>query len=109
MSLDVAYNSEEDRLVICVVDATKVTRVFDAGLAVLMLLASRLEQFRVRLILVGNIVRLKLDTLPVPLRRVVCISCDQLPDSEEVEAEFGVWERGPFSSRIQQYRRGLAQ
>jgi ABC-type transporter Mla MlaB component len=97
-------------LVICVIDATKVARVFDSGLAVLMLLASRLEQFRVRLVIIGDIAGLKLDTLPAPLlRRVVCISCDRLPPVEELVADFGGCERDGCSSRSQQYLRGLGQ
>jgi ABC-type transporter Mla MlaB component len=64
----------DDALVVCVIDATRVTRVFDSGLAVLMLLASRLAQFRARLIIIGNIAGLRGDTLPLPLRRAVGMS-----------------------------------
>jgi ABC-type transporter Mla MlaB component len=98
MSLDLAHYPEEDRLdltiegsldltltsqileacelvdkelAVCVIDATRVTRVFDSGLAVLMLLARRLERFRARLIIIGNNAGLKLDTLPAPLRHAV--------------------------------------
>ena len=98
MSLDVAYYPEENRLdltidgnldltltrqildackfvddglVTCVIDATRVTRVFDSGLALLMLLASRLAQFRASLIVIGDVPGLRRDSLPTPLRSVV--------------------------------------
>jgi anti-anti-sigma regulatory factor len=98
MSLNVAHYPEEDRLdltiegnldltltsqimeacefvdhglAVCVIDASRVTRVFDSGLAVLMLLAERLAKFRARLVIVANDARLKLDTLPAPLRYAV--------------------------------------
>jgi len=99
MSLDVAHYPEEDRLdltiegnldltltsqileackfvdnglAVCVIDATRVTRVFDSGLAVLLLLARRIVKFQARLVIIGNNAGLKLDTLPAPLRYAVC-------------------------------------
>ena len=58
-----------------VIDTTRVTRVFDSGLAVLLLLARHLAQFKARLIIVGNNAGLKLDTLPAPLRHAnVCLT-----------------------------------
>jgi len=52
-----------------------VTRVFDSGLAVLLLLARHLAQFKARLIIVSNNAGLKLDTLPAPLRHAnVCLT-----------------------------------
>ena len=102
MSLEVAHYPEEDRLdltiegnldltltsqildvcecvnnslKVCVIDATRVTRVFDSGLAVLLLLARRLAQIKARLIIVGNNAGLKLDTLPAPLRHAnMCLT-----------------------------------
>ena len=99
MSLNVAHYPEEDRLdltiegnldltltnqivdackfvdsglAVCVIDASRVTRVFDSGLALLMLLSNRLSQFGARLVIIGNDTGLKLDTLPTPLRLAVC-------------------------------------
>jgi len=99
MSLSVAHYPEEDRLdltiegnldltltnqimeaceyvdtglAVCVIDASRVTRVFDSGLAVLMLLANRLAQFRARLVIIGNDTGLEFETLPAPLRHAVC-------------------------------------
>jgi ABC-type transporter Mla MlaB component len=56
----------------CVIDAMRVTRVFDSGLAVLMLLARRLARFKPRLIIAGNNAGLKRDALPAPLLNAVC-------------------------------------
>jgi ABC-type transporter Mla MlaB component len=49
----------DDKLVTCVIDATRVPRVFDSGLALLKHLASRLAQFRARLVVIGDIPGLK--------------------------------------------------
>jgi anti-anti-sigma regulatory factor len=106
MSLDVAHYPEEDRIdikiegsldltltnqildvcrlvdagvVICVIDATRVRRVFDSGLAVLILLMNRLAQYRVKLVILGDIAGLMHDTLPESLRSIQCVSNEGLP------------------------------
>ena len=67
----IACEYVNDRLLTCVIDATRVTRVFDSGLALLMLLASRLAQFRASLIVIGDVPGLRRDSLPTPLISVV--------------------------------------
>lgn len=110
MSLDVAHYSEEHRLditiegnldltlssqildvcklvdarlVICVIDATRVSRVFDSGLAVLMLLTNRLARFHVRLVIIGNIAGFKPNILPEALQPVFFVARDELPNLRE--------------------------
>jgi anti-anti-sigma regulatory factor len=106
MSLDVAHYPEEDRLdikiegsldltltsqildacklvgagvVICVIDTTGVRRVFDSGLAVLMLLVNRLAQYQVKLVIIGDIAELMRDSLPESLQSIQCVSTEGLP------------------------------
>jgi anti-anti-sigma regulatory factor len=136
MSLDVAHYPEEDRLditiegnldltltsqilevfkvidaglAICVIDATRVTQVFDSGLAVLMLLMNRLAQFRVSLVIVGNIAGFKLNTVPDALQPVVVVASEALPASEKLQVGLGVYEKRRRSSRIQLQQRGARQ
>jgi ABC-type transporter Mla MlaB component len=116
MSLDVIRYREEDRLdisiegnldltltgqildacelvdaglALCVIDATRVSRVFDSGLAALMLLTNRLAQFQVRLVVIGNIAGFKLDTLHESLQPVVYVASEELPASEELSVDLG--------------------
>ena len=64
--------------------------MFDSGLALLILLERRLAQLQARLVIIGDITELKLNTLPESLRRVVCVSCNQLPPREKVLADLSV-------------------
>jgi anti-anti-sigma regulatory factor len=58
---------------VCVIDVSAIERVFDSGIGLLMLLASRLEAHRVRTITIGEIPGLpasaaRLSGLPAPHR-----------------------------------------
>ena len=44
----------DEQLETCVIDCTRVRRVFDSGLALLLMLVEKLNKFRVRLILLGE-------------------------------------------------------
>jgi hypothetical protein len=54
----------DSHLMTCVIDTTRVVRVFDSGVALLKLLMQKLTQFHVRLVVVGEITGLGLDPLP---------------------------------------------
>jgi anti-anti-sigma regulatory factor len=53
----------DERLMTCVIDCTRVVRVFDSGIALLTLLVRKLAQFGVRLVVIGDIPGLRLDAL----------------------------------------------
>jgi len=97
------------RLVICVIDATRVSRVFDSGLAVLMLLTNRLAQFHVRLVIVGDIAGFKLNALPESLQPVVCVASNERPASEKLPVDLRAYEKCRRSSRIQLHQSGARQ
>jgi anti-anti-sigma regulatory factor len=92
MSIEVAYYQEEDRLdlivednldltlareileacqfiderlLTCVIDCSGVVRIFDSGLALLMMLLKKLKRFRTRLVLIGEIPGLNPKVLPL--------------------------------------------
>jgi ABC-type transporter Mla MlaB component len=136
MSLDVAHYPEEHRLdvaiegdldltltsrileackfvdaglVICVIDVTRVSRVFDSGLAILMLLTDLLAQFQVRLVIVGNITGFEPNTLPGSLQPIVCISSEELQIPETPTADLRAYGKGLRSSRIQLHQSGARQ
>ena len=48
----------DDQLQTCVIDCTRVERVFDSGKALMMMLFERLTQFRVRLVMIGDFTQL---------------------------------------------------
>ncbi len=50
-------------LITCVIDCTRITRVFDSGLALLILLSEKLREFGVRLVVIGDIPGVSLSTL----------------------------------------------
>ncbi len=50
-------------LITCVIDCTRITRVFDSGLALLILLSEKLREFGVRLVVIGEIPGLSVSTL----------------------------------------------
>jgi hypothetical protein len=52
-----------ERLMVCIIDCSRVARVFDSGLAILTLLTDKLAKFRVKLILIGELPGLELDRL----------------------------------------------
>jgi len=54
----------DERLLTCVIDCSRVVRIFDSGLALLMLLLKKLNRFRVRLVLIGEIPGLNPKMLP---------------------------------------------
>jgi ABC-type transporter Mla MlaB component len=57
----------DDQLMTCVIDCTQVGRVFDSGKALMLMLFERLSQFRVKLIIIGEISWLSLpDTCQRP-------------------------------------------
>ncbi|WP_260291195.1 hypothetical protein [Sedimenticola hydrogenitrophicus] len=45
----------DDNLLVCVIDCSRVVRVFDSGRALLMLLTNKLREFEVRVIVIGDI------------------------------------------------------
>ncbi|WP_275096681.1 hypothetical protein [Sedimenticola hydrogenitrophicus] len=45
----------DDRLLVCVIDCSRVIRVFDSGRALLMLLTQKLQAFEVKVIVIGDI------------------------------------------------------
>ena len=55
----------DERLMTCVIDCSGVVRIFDSGLALLMLLLKKLKHFRVRLVLIGEIPGLNPKVLPL--------------------------------------------
>ena len=55
----------DDGLITCVIDGTRITRVFDSGLALLILLSEKLREFGVRLVVIGEIPGLSVSTLQV--------------------------------------------
>ena len=61
----------DERLETCVIDCTRVVRVFDSGVALLLMLVSKLQEFRVRLILLGEVPGLQLDKLQAYDNRLV--------------------------------------
>ncbi len=52
-------------LITCVIDCTRITRVFDSGLALIILLSEKLREFGVRLVVIGEIPGLSVSTLQV--------------------------------------------
>lgn len=96
----------DEGIVICVIDATRVIRVFDSGLAVLMLLTNRLAQFQARLVIIGNIAGFKLNALPESLQPVVCVASSEPPLSEKLLIDLGADKKCRPSSRIQLHRSG---
>lgn len=61
----------DERLETCIIDCTRVVRVFDSGVALLLMLVSKLQEFRVRLILLGEVPGLPLDKLQAYDKRLV--------------------------------------
>jgi ABC-type transporter Mla MlaB component len=58
-----AYQVIDDQLETCVIDCTRVARVFDSGLALILLLLEKLEKYGVRLIILGEVPGLYNDSL----------------------------------------------
>lgn len=71
-----AFQVIDDQLEICVIDCTRVTRVFDSGLALMLMLVERLKQYSVRLILLGEVPGLHIDNLQVSGKLLIsrCVS-----------------------------------
>lgn len=44
-----------ENLALCVIDCTRVCKVFDSGIAVMRLLMRKIEQYRVKLVILGEI------------------------------------------------------
>jgi anti-anti-sigma regulatory factor len=55
----------DERLLTCVIDCSGVVRIFDSGLALMMLVVKKLKRFRVRLVLIGEIPGLNAKELPL--------------------------------------------
>lgn len=55
----------DERLLTCVIDCSRVVRIFDSGLALMLLLLKKLKRFRVRLVLIGEIPGLNPKALPL--------------------------------------------
>jgi len=55
----------DDHLLTCIIDTTRVDKVFDSGLVLLMLLVSKLVSFQIRLVVIDDLARLGLDALPL--------------------------------------------
>jgi ABC-type transporter Mla MlaB component len=53
----------DERLQTCVIDCTRVARVFDSGLALLLMLVEKLKKYSVRLIMLGEVPGLQFDKL----------------------------------------------
>ena len=53
----------DERLQTCIIDCTRVARVFDSGKGLLLSLLKRLAQFRVRLVIIGEPPGLQLSAL----------------------------------------------
>lgn len=49
-----AHDYIDDRLMTCVIDCTRVVRVFDSGKALILMLLQRLARFGVRLVVIGE-------------------------------------------------------
>lgn len=60
-----AYRAIDDQLQTCVIDCTRVTRVYDSGLALILMLVEKLKQFGVRLIMLGEVPGLHIDNLQI--------------------------------------------
>jgi ABC-type transporter Mla MlaB component len=54
-----------ERLQTCVIDTTQVSRVFDSGIALIMVILKRIQKFQVQLIFVGDIPDLHLPDLGI--------------------------------------------
>lgn len=57
----------DDCLITCVIDASRLVCVFDSGLAMLTVLMSKLTKHNVRLVLIGQIDGLCIDSYPLPV------------------------------------------
>jgi ABC-type transporter Mla MlaB component len=60
-----AWHVIDDRLETCVIDCTRVSRVFDSGLALMLMLLEKLKQYGVRLIMLGEVPGLHIDNLQI--------------------------------------------
>lgn len=71
-----AYHVIDDQLETCVMDCTQVARVFDSGLALMMMLVEKLKQSGVRLIMLGDVPDLYVDNLQVSSKLLMsrCVS-----------------------------------
>jgi ABC-type transporter Mla MlaB component len=58
-----AYQAIDAELQTCVIDCTRVTRVFDSGLALVLMLVEKLKKYGVRLIMLGEVPGLYIDNL----------------------------------------------
>jgi ABC-type transporter Mla MlaB component len=62
----------DDQLQTCVIDCTRVGRVFDSGKALMLMLFERLAQFRVRLVMIGDLSGLP-DYYPPPTSSMLSV------------------------------------
>jgi ABC-type transporter Mla MlaB component len=62
----------DDQLQTCVIDCTRVGRVFDSGKALMLMLFERLAQFRVRLVMIGDLSGLP-DYYPQPTSSMLSV------------------------------------
>ena len=60
-----AYQLIDDQLETCVIDFTRVVRVFDSGLVLFLMLLEKLKEYGVRLIILGEVPGLYIEDLQI--------------------------------------------